>query len=244
MITLTLQEMSNNRLLMKLRDEDREHLVGAMSVLTLEQGAILQKSGDHVVHTWFPCGTSTASFHLWVDDNNTGVEVALVGREGAIGGIVSNGSIASYATAMVRSPGKFIRVKTKTLEQAKVSSLALRHWFARYSDYFIAQVFQSAACNATHTIVQRTAKWLLLIEARTGLSQFELTQDQLAELLGVGRTFVTRTVGRLRDEGIIETRRGVVIIRDHDALHDKACNCTEVLEQHFNSVLEGIYPEV
>lgn len=243
MSILTLQEMSNNRLLTKLREEDRHRLAKYMAVLELDQGDVLQKSGDEVIYTWFPCGAATASFHLWVDDNNPGVEVALVGREGAIGGIVSNGTIASYATALVRSPGKFMRVKTKYLEQAKISSIALRHWFARYSDFFVAQAFQAAACNATHTIVQRTAKWLLLVEARTGTSEFEMTQEQLAELLGVGRTFVTRTIGRLRDEGVIETRRGVFVIRDSATLQERACDCTRMLEEHFNSVLEGIYPE-
>src|SRR5690606_22716 len=125
-------------------------------------------------------------------DDNSAVEVALVGREGAIGGIVSNGNVPAYATAMVRTSGRFLRVKTASLEEAKLDSLPLRHWFSRYSDCLIAQIFQTAACNATHTIIQRTSKWLLAAVSRTEGTEIRMTQEQLAEMLGVGRTFVTR----------------------------------------------------
>jgi hypothetical protein len=84
-----------------------------------------------------------------------------VGSEGAVGGIVSNGNIPAFATCHVQASGRFIRIKTAALEQCKLDSLSLRHWFSRYSDCLLAQIFQTAACNATHTIVQRTAKWLL-----------------------------------------------------------------------------------
>jgi CRP-like cAMP-binding protein len=105
----------------------------------------------------------------------------------------------------------------------------------------MAQVFQTAACNATHTITQRTAKWLLAAAARTNSDHFELTHDQLSEMLGVGRTFVTRTIGHLRAEGIISTGRGVVTIQDEAALRKKSCNCTAAIEEHYDAVMHGIY---
>lgn len=242
MIAPILREMNQNGLLMMLREEDRRQLAPHMRAFDLRRNEILQKAGEEVVHTWFPCGVAMASFQLWVDDDDTAVEVALVGREGAIGGIVSNGKVPAYATAQVRAPGRFLRIKTAALEQVKTDSIALRHWFARYSDCLIAQVFQTAACNATHTIVQRTAKWLLAAAARTNRTEFEMTQEQLADMLGVGRTFVTRIVGQLRKEGIISTRRGVFIILDPAALRAKSCHCTIAIEEHFDTVLHGIYP--
>ena len=236
-----LQDFSDNLLLMMLSESDRQKLAPHTMIFELDALTILHKAGDDVVHTWFPCGPAMASFQRWVDDDNPAVEIALIGREGAVGGIVSNGSLPAYATALVRNPGRFYRIKTAALEQVKTESIALRHWFARYSDCLMAQVFQTAACNATHAITQRTAKWLLAAAARTNSDHFELTHDQLSEMLGVGRTFVTRTIGHLRAEGIISTGRGVVTIQDEAALRKKSCNCTAAIEEHYDAVMHGIY---
>ncbi len=241
MSTQLISETSDNLLLLMLSEDDRKRLAPHTMAFEMDALTILHKAGDDVLNTWFPCGSAMASFQRWVDDDNSAVEVALIGREGAIGGIVSNGSLPAYATAIVRNPGRFLRIKTAALEQVKAESVALRHWFSRYSDCLMAQVFQTAACNATHTITQRTAKWLLAASARTNSDSFELTHDQLSEMLGVGRTFVTRTLGQLRSEEIIETRRGSVVIRDKAALSKKSCSCTMAIENHYDAVMHGIY---
>jgi biotin operon repressor len=238
----SLEDMSHNALLSTLNEEDRKRLAPHMLVLDLKSRDILQDAGDEVVHTWFPCGEAMAAFCVGTNENSSAVEVALVGREGAIGGIVSNGNVPAYATAQVRFGGRFLRIRTSALEQAKLDSISLRHWFSRYSDCLLAQVFQTAACNATHTITQRSAKWLLAAMSRTSGSEFEMTQEQLAEMLGVGRTFVTRVVKKLRDDGLIETRRGVFVVRDEGRLRDASCACTTAIENHFDTVLHGIYP--
>ena len=125
-----------------------------------------------------------------------------------MGGIVSNGNVPAFATSRVQAGGRFLRIKTAALKQCKLNSIGLRHWFARYADCLIAQIFQTAACKATHTITQRTANWLLAGMARTGGVELEMTQEQLAKTLGVGRTYVARVLSQLRNEGVIETRRG------------------------------------
>jgi hypothetical protein len=242
MTTPLIQDLAGNALLGKLRDDDRRRLAPHMMVLDFQPKHVLQRAGDEVVDTWFPCGSAMAAFSVWVDDDNPAIEVALVGREGAIGGIVSNGNVPAYATSQVQSGGRFLRIKTAALEQCKLDSITLRHWFSRYSDCLLAQIFQTAACNATHTIIQRTAKWLLAGGARTSKLEFEMTQGQLAEMLGVGRTFVTRIVRQLRDEGVLDTRRGVFIVKDETALRQKSCRCTTSIEDHFDTVLHGIYP--
>src|ERR1700722_5916121 len=197
-------EMIENELLAKLCASDRQGLSPHMMIFEFRAGDVLQRAGDEVVHTWFPTRSAMAAFCVWNEEHGNFVEVATVGREGAIGGIVSNGHVPAFATSIVQFGGRFLRVRTAALEQAKLDSIALRHWFSRYSDCLLAQMFQTAACNATHTIVQRTAKWLLAGVARTSGVEFEMTQEQLAEMLGVGRTFVTRTVRQLREEGILE----------------------------------------
>jgi CRP-like cAMP-binding protein len=238
----TERELLGNALLGTLREADRMRLAPHMVVVELKANDILQEAGEEVIHTWFPCGAALASFAVTMKAADGAVEVAVVGREGAIGGIVSNGHLPSYATACVRIGGTFLRIKTSALEGAKLDSISLRHWFSRYSDCLLAQVFQTAACNASHTIVQRTAKWLLAAVHRTNGMKFEMTHEELAELLGVGRTFVTRVIKRLRDEGVIATRRGVFIVLDDKALSELACGCTSAIEEHFDTVLHGIYP--
>jgi hypothetical protein len=237
-------DFANNLLLAKLSEADRTRLAPHMLAFDLKPQDILQEAGAEVVDTWFPCGSAMAAFCVGANHNEDAVEVALVGREGAIGGIVSNGQVPAYATAQVRFAGRFLRIKTSALEQAKLESIALRHWFSRYSDCLLAQVFQTAACNATHTITQRTAKWLLAAISRTDGVEFAMTQEQLAEMLGVGRTFVTRIIRKLRDDGVIATRRGVFIVQDEGALRAASCACTTAIENHFDTVLHGIYPPV
>jgi hypothetical protein len=238
----TPDQLSGNQLLARLSEADRTRLIGHMTVLEKPQGALLQAAGDEVVDTWFPCGPSMAAFAVSMDDGRSAIEVALIGREGAIGGIVSNGRVPSFASARVIYGGRFLRIKVAALEHAKLDSISLRHWFSRYSDCLLAQVFQTAACNASHTVTQRTAKWLLAAAARTGASHFILTQQELAQLLGVGRSFVARTVSRFREDGTLETRRGAFIIKNERALRAAACECTTFIEDHFDSVLNGIYP--
>jgi hypothetical protein len=235
-------DLLENGLLAKLREEDRQRLAPHMMCLDLRAETVVQRAGEVVVDTWFPCGAAMAAFSVWIDAESPAVEVALVGREGAVGGIVSNGDVPAFATCRVQAGGRFLRLKTHALEQCKLDSISLRHWFSRYSDCLLAQMFQTAACNATHTIIQRTAKWLLGSVARTGRVEFEMTQEQLAEMLGVGRTFVTRVVRQLRDEGVLDTRRGVFIVKDEAALRAKSCRCTTAIEDHFDTVLHGIYP--
>jgi CRP-like cAMP-binding protein len=238
----SLDDLSRNALLATLSDTDRARLLPHVLAFDLKPRDVLQHAGDEVVDTWFPCDAAMAAFCVSTDAEAKAVDVALVGREGAVGGIVSNGHVPAYATAVVRHGGRFLRIKTAALEQAKLDSISLRHWFSRYSDCLLAQVFQTAACNATHTIAQRTAKWLLAAVSRTHDAEFAMTHEQLADMLGVGRSFVTRVISQLRAKGTIATRRGVFIIRDERILRETACDCTMEIENHFDTVLHGIYP--
>lgn len=241
MTTPSKQDLTQNGLLSVLIDEDREKLAAQMTAIEMPAGRILHRAGDDVVDTWFPLGAASAAFCL-EGENGESVDVALIGREGAVGGIVSNGQLPAYSTAIVRFAGRFVRIKTSALEEAKIGSLALRHWFSRYSDCLLAQVFQAAACNATHTIRQRTAKLLLAAHERTGELEVAITQDQLSHMLGVGRTFISRVIGDLRKEGVVESRRGVLVIKDETKLRDVSCACAAAIEEHFDRVLHGIYP--
>ena len=115
--------------------------------------------------------------------------------------------------------------------------------FARYADCMLAQMFQSTACNAIHSIEQRTAKWIVsAMERAEGNNVVLLTHEQLATLLGVGRSYASRVIQTFKAEGILETRRGSILVCNPKALRARACLCNESVKNHFEEVLCGVYP--
>jgi CRP-like cAMP-binding protein len=233
-------ETSNN-LLRSLRAEDLALLKPFLQEWSGSPGAVLFEPGDEVQCVYFPCGPSLISFVVVLEDGRA-VETALIGREGAVGGIVSQGHLPAYARAEVQFPGKFLRMMAGDLDRAKAASPSIRNLFARYADCVLAQVFQSVACNAAHTIEQRTVKWLLAAIDRTGDHDVPLTQEQLAGMMGVGRTYVSRVIQSLKRKGFLETRRGGVQVRDLEGLARLSCGCNTALKRHFDQVLAGVYP--
>lgn len=234
-------ERPANNLLRALHSEDLSLLTPHLKPWFAEPGTVLYEPGDAVHTVYFPCGPSLVSYVVMLEDGR-GVETALVGREGAFGGIVSQGRLPAYARGLVQFPGPFYRIESRELEEAKTQSPTLRHFFARYADCLLAQVFQSVACNATHTIEQRVAKWLIAALDRTGDHDVPLTQEQLASMLGVGRSYISRVVQVMKSRGVLETRRGGVRVRDRDELQHLSCGCNTAVRRHFDELLKGVYP--
>lgn len=230
-----------SQLLSVLVEKDLQLLEPHLQPMMVEANTVLYEPGDDVRYAYFPCGQTLISFMVMLDDAR-GVETALIGREGAIGGIVSHGRLPAYCRAVVQLPGPVLRIRAEHLEEAKSKSSSLRDFFARYADCLLAQIFQAVACNATHTIEQRTAKWLTTTLDHTGDNVVPLTQDQLALLLGVGRSYVGRVVGNLRLSGALETERGKLRIQDKRELEKLSCNCNQLVRAHFDDVLAGVYP--
>jgi DNA-binding transcriptional regulator YhcF (GntR family) len=205
-------------------------------------GELLYSPGDNVEVVHFPCGPSLASF-LVANEDGRDVETILVGREGAVGGIVSEGYLPAYTRIMVKFGGPFMRLNVVKLDAAKAKSTTLRNVFARYADCMLAQMFQSTACNAIHSIEQRTAKWIIsAIERAEGDNIVPLTHEQLATLLGVGRSYTSRVIQTFKAEGILDTRRGSILVLNPEALRIRACLCNESVKNHFEEVLRGVYP--
>ena len=132
--------------------------------------------------------------------------------------------------------GSAYRVPMRALEDAKRRSEFIGNLFCRFSDYLLAQVMQSLACNAFHTIPERAARWLLHAQDRTG-DRIELTQEALAGLLGVQRTTVNAVIQTLEGEGLITTGRGVIRVADRAGLKRRSCECYERLEEHFAAII-------
>jgi hypothetical protein len=230
-----------NNLLGMLRGEDFDRLQPFFERISLERGTVLYKPGDDVRFAYFPCGASLTSFMILLEDGKSS-EIVPVGREGAVGGIVSQGRLPAYAQSIVVFRGDFLRIESAALEAAKNQSPPLQHLFARYSDCLLAQIFQSVACNAAHSIEQRTAKWLLAAVDRTGDHNIAVTQELLASMLGVGRSYLSRTLYVFRTRSVLTVRRGGLALNNWAALKSLACRCNEAVRTHFEEVLEGVYP--
>src|SRR6201992_2099959 len=197
-----------NNLLRRLSAKDFALIGPHLAPEEAAAGDLLYNPGDDVEIVHFPCGPSLATY-LVPNEDGRDVETILVGREGAVG-------------------GPFVRLHVSKLEAAKTVSATLRNVFARYADCMLAQMFQSTACNAIHSIEQRTAKWIISAMERTdGDNTVPLTHEQLSTLLGVGRSYTSRVIQTFKAEGIVQTRRGAILVRDRDALRARACLCNE-----------------
>ena len=239
----TAGERPFNNLLRRLNDADfaliAPHLVAASS----SSNDLLYSPGDNVETVYFPCGPSLVSYMVASEDGRD-VETILIGREGAVGGIVSQGNLPAYTRIIVKFAGPFVRLPVSKLDAAKARSRTLSNIFARYADCMLAQIFQSTACNAIHSIEQRTAKWIIsAMERADGDEVVPLTHEQLSTLLGVGRSYTSRVIQTFKAEGTLETRRGSILVRNPDVLRNRSCRCNEAVKAHFDEVLRGVYPD-
>jgi len=237
-----LSKRPYNNLLRRLSVADYALIAPHLAPEDARANDLLYSPGDDVEIVHFPCGPSLASY-LVPNEDGRDVETILVGREGAVGGIVSEGYLPAYTRIMVKFAGPFVRLHVGKLDAAKMQSKTLRNVFARYADCMLAQIFQSTACNAIHSIEQRTAKWIISAMERTeDADTVPLTHEQLATLLGVGRSYTSRVIQTFKAEGILDTRRGSILVRERDALQKRACLCNESVKNHFEEVLRGVYP--
>ena len=229
------EAFSGNRLLSTFSREDRELIEPFGTMVELRTGEIALTRGDQVKTSLFPIGRTLISVEVELTGGRT-VEVAMIGLRGAVGGIVSCGQAPAFARARVLVGGAAFRVPMEALEDAKKRSPFIGNLFCRFSDYLLAQVMQSVACNAYHSIPERAARWLLHAQDRTG-DRIDLTQQALAELLGVQRTTVNAVLQTLEQETLISTGRGVVHVTDRGGLKRRTCECYDKLENHFTAVI-------
>ncbi len=236
-------ETSDNNFLRALSPEDLALLQPNLEPWHGSAGEIIHQPGETVRFAFFPTGAALISFVVLLTDGRS-IETALIGREGAAGGIVSQGFLPAFARAEVQGAGLFMRISLHDLAKAKAVSPTLRNLFARYADCLTAQIMQSVACNAAHSIEQRAARWLLTAGELTGSEEIALTQEQMASMLGVGRSYLTKVLRELKRRDLLETRRGRLIARSIPGLKLMACECNGAIAEHFNTVLAGVYPEI
>ena len=233
-------ENVTNRLIGAMSSRDRKLVDRRLRAVTLEKLETLFEPGDDVVTVHFPGAGTIASLIVSMRDGAT-AEAAMIGQEGAIGGIISAGDKPAFSRGVVQIAGPAWRLAADDLEEAKAQSHTLRDHIARYADCLLAQVMQSVACNAIHDVEPRLARWLLSTQDRIGGDELHLTHDFIAEMLGVQRSYVTRIVGNLAAHGAIRATRGTIFVTDRGLLQRQACECYAYLKRHFELLLPDAY---
>ena len=229
------EAFAGNRLLSTFSREARALIEPAGEMIELAIGEIVLSHGAEVHASLFPVGPTMVSLTVELRGGRS-AEVASIGREGAVGGIVSCGHAPAFSRAEVLVGGPAFRVPMEALEDAKKRSSFIGNLFCRYSDYLLATVMQSVVCNAFHSIPERAARWLLHAQDRAG-DRIELTQEAFAGLLGVQRTTVNAVIRSLQEEGLVATGRGRIRVTDRAGLKRRACECYERLGEHFGAVI-------
>jgi CRP-like cAMP-binding protein len=230
-----------NRLLDVLPPEIFALVEPYLERVALLAGQVLAEPGDDITHATFPCEGTAISLVTVLADGRA-AEAALIGCEGAAGVIISAGDKPAFARAQVQVPGSALRLEATRLEEAKLASPALRDIVSRYADSLLAQVLQSVACNALHPVEARACRWLLTMQDRANSPELPLTQEHLAEQLGVRRTTVTRVMAELQVAGAIRHSRGKVLVTNRGRLKRASCECYQAVRDHFNRVAPGLYP--
>lgn len=225
----------HNRLLAVLPEDDLARLSPHLTRVPLIQGETLFESGDQLSHVHFPLSGMVSI--VAVMDDATPVETATIGHEGAVGLIQALGTGRVFWRAVVQIPGEALRIDRADLQVIHAGNAAVQVVVSRYTEAMMMQVLQLVACNALHSVEARLARWLLTCRDCVGDDRMPLTQEFLAEMLGVNRTTVTQIARNLQRSKLIVYRRGQVRILDRPSLKRAACECRTRIRQGFDILL-------
>ncbi|HZL29440.1 MAG TPA: Crp/Fnr family transcriptional regulator [Pseudolabrys sp.] len=226
-----------NRVLTSLRPNDRALIEPHFKDVVMTQGTLLQEQGEQINYVYFP-HTGMISL-LAVMRLGNSVEIATVGREGTVGAMSRFGPRRSFTRAIVQADGIASRISTVKFQEAVKKSENLREAVVRFNECLLAQVQQTAACNALHELDERLCRSLLQTQDRTGGTLITLTHELLAQMLAVRRTTVTLVARSLQKAGAIKYRRGKIEILDRGMLEKRACECYDVVSREMDYQLPG-----
>ncbi len=230
---------AQNLLIDSLSGSERSLLEPHLKSIELSQQTVLYEAGATVETVYFP---TTAVISLVVS-LSTGemIEAAMVGRDGVVGASAALEGKVSISRAIVQIGGAVLACEADTLKGLALQNANLLALLIRHEQTVYAQAQQSAACNATHHVAARMARWLLRARDLAGAETLPFTQEFLGEMLGVRRTSVSVVAHTLQEAGLIRYRRGNIQITDLEGLQETACECYETIRKHY-SVLLGVIP--
>jgi CRP-like cAMP-binding protein len=219
-----------------MSEGDFDALAPHLELVDLELHQMLARQGERFTHAYFPEGAIISLVNRMADGG--GVEVGTIGNEGMAGLPAYLGAEATESETFCQVAGPAVRVPVPALVEASAEHPSLRQLLNRYTQAYLSQIAQSAACNRLHDIERRCARWLLMTHDRVNRAKvFPLKQEFLAEMLGVRRAGVTVAAGALQEAGIIQYRRGAIRVLDREGLERAACECYAVVRQSFDRLI-------
>jgi CRP-like cAMP-binding protein len=225
-----------NHLLASLPDEDYQRLLPHLESVALPLGWALYESGDRLDHVYFL--TDGIVSLLYVMENGESAEIAITGTEGLVGISLFMGGESTTSRAIVQSEGHAWRLPAKFLRSEFDRGGELQHALLRFTQALITQMSQTAVCNRHHTVEQQLCRWLLLSLDRLPTNELLMTQELIANMLGVRREGVTEAAGHLQDAGLIHYRRGHIKVLDRPELEKRVCECYAVVKRESDRLLK------
>ena len=224
-----------NHLLNALPHGDHERLAPHLELIPMKLGDVLYEPGIRMRHVYFPT-TSIVSL-LYVMENGASAEIAIVGNEGILGISLFMGGETTPSRAVVQGAGYGFRLKAQLLKDEFSRFGPMLRLLLRYTQALITQMSQTAVCNRHHSVDQQLCRWLLLSLDRLASNELAMTQELIANMLGVRREGVTEADGKLQDAGLIRYRRGKIAVLDRPGLESRSCECYQVVKTEFDRLL-------
>ena len=224
-----------NQLLAALSPTDFNHLLPDLKLVTMPLGKVIYESGVLLNHLYFPADCIISL--LYVMQNGAAAEIAVAGNEGVVGIALFMGGGTTPSRAIVQSAGYAFELRSEVLDKEFARASTLQHLLLRYTQALITQMSQTAVCNRHHTVDQQLCRWLLLSLDRLSSNEVSMTQELIANMLGVRREGVTQAVGKLQARGLIQYSRGRITVLDRPALEAEVCECYAVVKREYDRLL-------
>ena len=232
----------SNHLLAALPDEDWSRFYGQLESVPLQLGQVLYESGRPQSHVYFP--TTAIVSLLYVMEDGSSAEIAVVGREGVVGVSLFMGGETTPSRAVVQSAGGCYRLAAAALKTEFNRYGVGMHLLLRYTQALLTQMAQTAVCNRHHLLEQQLCRWLLLSLDRVAGNDLVMTQELIANMLGVRREGVTEAALKLQKLGLIDYARGRITVTDRNGLEKRSCECYGVVKREYDRLLNAPLPSV
>jgi CRP-like cAMP-binding protein len=229
------QDPNQNHLLAALLDAEFDRLSPHLELVPMRLGDVLYESGGKLAHVYFPT-TSVVSLHYLLENGGSS-EIAGVGNEGVLGISLFMGGDSTPSRAIVQTGGFGYRLPARILMEEFNRAGAVMRLLLRYTQALMTQMSQTAVCNRHHSVEQQLCRWLLLTLDRLPTNELTMTQELIANMLGVRREGVTEAAGRLQARGFISYRRGHITVLDRKGLEQNVCECYAVVKKEFARLL-------
>lgn len=224
-----------NHLLAALPADVQNRLVPDLELMELPFGKVLYQSGDILRHVYFPIDSIVSL--LYVMENGASAEVSVVGNEGLVGIALFMGGESTPSQAIVQSPGHAYRLLGQRFKDEFHRHSEMQVLLLRYTQALITQMAQTAVCNRHHSIDQQLCRWLLLCLDRLPSNRLTMTQELMANMLGVRREGITEAAGKLQKQGAIEYGRGQITVLDRPTLEKLCCECYSVVRKETDRLM-------